>query len=347
MGKKRKKGKKGKKEKKMAFERPFMFIIGVLVLMAFPFVSRLIKDALVIDVPLGAPGGVPFKSPHSFSLLIKILRAVDLIGIVLLFIAAAGPLFISTKTVWLSRGADIIFVLDISPSMACLDMNNKSRFEASRELVREFAAHRPSDNIGLVVVGKDASLLMPPTVDREALYYRLDALRLGELGDGTALGLGLAIAGLHISGSNAPQKAVVLITDGENNAGAVHPVTAAGVFPDLGVRLWIIAVGSSGEVPIDYIDPFTKMRKTGLFESRFNPENIKQIADRGSGVYIGAPSADSFTEAFDLLDRSELSIQRAGTVTKSASVEMAFIIASVLALVVVRLIRRYIAGIFL
>jgi Ca-activated chloride channel family protein len=331
----------------MAFERPFFVIAGILTFIALPFLSRLTKDALVIDVPLGPPGGAPFKPPYSFSLLIKALRGAERIGILSLFIAATGPLFLSSQTVWLSRGADIIFVLDISPSMAGMDMNNKNRFDASKDLVRDFAERRPSDNIGLVAVGKDASLLVPPTVDREALFSRLDALRLGELGDGTALGLGLAIAGLHISGSNADQKAVALITDGENNAGSVNPATAAGIFPELGVNLWVIAVGSSGEIPIDYIDPFTKMRKTGFFESRFDPEKLKQIASRGNGTYIGAPSADTFTQALALFDQRELSVQRSGSVTKTRPVHSAFVIAAVFLIAAARLIRRYIAGIFL
>ncbi|MDR2447159.1 MAG: VWA domain-containing protein [Treponema sp.] len=331
----------------MAFEYPLFVAAGILVLIAAPFLSRLIKDALVIDVPLGPPGGTPFKPPYSFSLLMKALRAAERIGVLSLFIAAAGPLLLSSQTAWLSRGADIIFVFDISPSMACLDMNNRSRFDASRAMVRDFAERRPADNIGLVAVGKDASLLVPPTVDREALFSRLDALRLGELGDGTALGLGLAIASLHISGSTAVKKAVALITDGENNAGSIHPVTAAGIFPKLGVNFWVIAVGSSGEIPIDYIDPFTKMRRTGFFESRFDPEKLKQIASRGNGTYIGAPSADMFAEAFALFDQRELSVQRSGAITKTEPVHSAFVIAALFLIVAARFIRRYIAGIFL
>ncbi|MDR2792401.1 MAG: VWA domain-containing protein [Treponema sp.] len=331
----------------MAFEYLFLVIAGIAILIALPFISRMVKDALVIDVPLGSPGGTPFKPPYSFSLLMKILRAAERIGVLVLFIAAAGPLFLSSRTVWLSRGADIIFVLDISPSMACLDMNSKSRFEASRTMIREFVTRRPGDSIGLVAVGKDASILVPPTVDRDAFFSRLDALRLGELGDGTALGLGLAIAGLHISNSNAAPKAVVLITDGENNAGSINPATAAAVFPGLAVNLWVIAVGSSGEIPIDYIDPFTKVRRTGLFESRFNSENLKHIASRGNGIYIGAPSADMLIDAFAMLDRRELSIQRSGTVTQTKPMYPAFVIVGSVIIVAVRCIRRYIAGIFL
>lgn len=331
----------------MSFEYPILFIAGIIAVIAGIPLSRLMKDALTIDIPLGSPGGSRFKPPRGFSAFMKSLRFMGFSGMLLFFIAAAGPLLLSTQTVWLSRGADIIFVLDISPSMACLDMNNKSRFEESSRLIREFAEKRPSDAIGLVAVGKDASLIIPPTIDRDALFSRLGNLKLGELGDGTALGLGLAIAALHISNSTAPRKAVALITDGENNAGAVHPATAASVFSEIDSSLWIIAVGSSGQIPIDYVDPFTKIRKTGFFESHFDPETLKTIAKKGNGVYIGAPSADTFAAAFAHLDRGEISVQRSSFASKTQSLYRVFIAASVILLFTTRFIRKYLAGMLL
>ena len=104
----------------------------------------------------------------------------------MLFTAAAGPRFVFTELAWLNRGADIIFVLDISPSMAALDMDGASRFAAARGLLKNFAERRPTDGIGLVAVGSDAALLLPPTMDRKLLASRLEELRIGELGDGTA-----------------------------------------------------------------------------------------------------------------------------------------------------------------
>jgi Ca-activated chloride channel family protein len=331
----------------MTFENPLIIAAGLaLVIASFPL-ARLFKDALILEIPLGPFGGTPFKPPHSLAALMYILRIAERAAVLLLFIAAAGPFVRSPQKVYLSRGADIIFVLDISPSMACLDMNNKSRFDAARNLVRDFASRRPTDAIGLAGVGKDAALLVPPTLDRSALFSRLESLRLGELGDGTALGLGLALAALHISDSAAPRRAVVLITDGENNAGAVNPGTGAGVVPEVGASLWVIAVGSNGQIPIDYVDPFTKIRRTGLFESRFDPESLRTLAGKGNGTYIGAPSADTFTDAFARLDQAELTVQRTATITRTRPLHLFFIAAGLVLLFLVRFIRRSIAGTFL
>ncbi|MDR1466306.1 MAG: VWA domain-containing protein [Treponema sp.] len=331
----------------MTFNHPFLLMAGfIAIALSFPL-ARLFKDALTLETPLGPFGGLSFTAGFGFTALMKILRGVELVGFLMLFAASAEPLLLTSQKVLLSRGADIIFTLDISPSMACLDMNGKSRFDAARNLVKDFMEKRPSDAIGLVCLGKDAALFVPPTVDHSTLSARLDTLRLGELGDGTALGMGLAIAGLHLSTSTASRKAVVLITDGENNAGAVHPETAAGIIPSEGANLWVIAVGSSGQFPIDYTDPFTKVRLTGLFESRFNSEGIKAIADAGKGVYLSAPSADMLAEAFAEMDKGELTITRSGFVAKTKPLYVPFLLVGVFILLFVRFIRRCVMGTFL
>jgi Ca-activated chloride channel family protein len=268
----------------------------------------------------------------------------ELAGAFALFAAAAGPVFINTELVWLNRGADILFVVDISPSMAGLDMNGRSRFDAARDLVREFAETRPSDAIGLVAVGNDASLMVPPTVDRSALYSRLETLRIAELGDGTALGMGLAIAALHLRNSGAPRRAVVLVTDGENNAGAVHPETAAAALRSTGTSLYVIGVGSGGEVPIDYVDPVTRIRRTGTFDSRFNVNSLRSLARSGGGTYIAAPSAEAFSAAFARVDEGEMTVRRSGTITRTKAFHVSFIIAALILICAARSLRRYILG---
>jgi Ca-activated chloride channel family protein len=231
--------------------------------------------------------------------------------------------------------------------MAGLDMDGKSRFEAAKGLALEFARNRPSDAIGLAAVGTEAGLLLPPTVDRELLYERLDGLRIGEMGDGTALGLGLALAALHVRTSLAPRRAVVLITDGENNAGAVHPETAAEALREAGASLWVIGLGSSGEIPIDYVDPATGIRRRGIFESRFNPETLRAVARKGGGTYLSAPSAASFQAALARVDEAELTVRRSGTVNRERSLRFAFLLAALALICFARFLRRNYLGAFL
>jgi Ca-activated chloride channel family protein len=326
----------------LGFERPLLFAAALVVPALILGISRFVRDPFALKIPLGPPGGAAFTPPLGVELLIRILRVMELAGAFFLFTAAAGPYVMTTETVWLNRGADVLFVVDVSPSMAGIDMDGQSRFDTARNLVSQFARERPSDAVGLVAVGNDAALLVPPTVDRTAFISRLEGLRIGELGDGTALGLGLALAALHIQKSAAPRKAVVLITDGENNTGAVHPETAAAALG--GASFWVIGVGSRGDVPIDYVDPVTRLRRTGSFNSRFDSESLKVIAESGGGTYMAAHSARAFSTAFSRLSEEEMTIRRSGILGKTRGFHRPFIIAALALICAVRLLRRYFLG---
>jgi Ca-activated chloride channel family protein len=330
----------------LGFERPLLLAAGAAAVILLWVLSRFSRDILRLDIPLGPPGGIPFKPPFRIEFLMRLLFGMELAGTLLFFAAAAGPRLISTEMVWLNRGADILFVVDISPSMAGIDMDGRNRLDAARDLVRDFALNRPSDAIGLVAVGNEAGLLVPPTVDRDALFSRLEALRIGELGDGTALGLGLAVAALHIrpDPGGAPRRAVVLITDGENNAGAVHPETAAAVLRDQGVSLWVIGVGSSGEVPIDYVDPLSRVRRTGSFDSRFDPEKLRSVAQAGEGVFIAAPSGQAFAGAFSRVNQGEFTVRRSGSLSREQPFQVPVILLALVFICLPRFVRRSVLG---
>ncbi|MDR0302299.1 MAG: VWA domain-containing protein [Treponema sp.] len=323
----------------LGFDRPLAAAAAFIIIPLACYILSRLKNPFVVFVPLGAPGGVPFKSSQMGGL-VKLLKVLEVLGIFLLFLSAAGPVTKKTETVWLNRGADIIFVLDVSPSMAALDMDGKSRFTTAKALITEFADKRPSDNIGLAAVGTDAVLLLPPATDREALYLRLEQLRIGELGEDTALGMGLAVAAYHLDKSKAKRKTAVLITDGENNAGMVHPETAAAMLREIGASLWVIGVGTAGEVPIDYLDPFTKVRRTGLFDSRYDTESLRRLSLAGGGTFIFAPTANSFASAFSKLDEGEITVQISRLINKRHKVSVYFLIPAILLAAAVWISRR-------
>lgn len=329
---------------RLDFERPALIAAAFLALVLFLLYLRRGRKSFALELPLGAPGGVSFKPPFGAEALVRLLRGMEIAGAALLILAAAGPVVVSTETLWLDRGADVLFILDVSPSMAAQDMGGRNRLDAARDLVRGFVEARRTDAAGLVAVGADAALLVPPTVDRRVFLERLDALAIAELGDGTALGMGLATAAHHLKGSRAPRRAAILITDGENNAGAVHPATAAGALRTVGASLWVIGVGSTGEVPIEYIDPSTKMRRTGTFDSRFDPEALRSVARSGGGTYFAAPSAEAFAEAFSRVDAAEATVQRTRKTRRTTGVHGPFILAAAALLAAARFVRRSLLG---
>jgi Ca-activated chloride channel family protein len=344
----------------IGFEYPWCAAGALILVPLVLFIARRTRRVFVLFLPLGAPGGVPFKPSSKCGAIINVLFAMELFAAALLLLAAGAPERRVNRTVWLGRGADILFVLDISPSMAGLDMGagfagapdagrarhggRVSRFDAARNLVREFAARRPSDAIGLAVLGNDAALLIPPTVDRRALEERLERLQLGELGDGTALGLGLAVAARHLQNSSAPRRAAVLITDGENNAGPVNPETAAALLAETGISLWVIGVGGGGEIPIDYVDPVTRMRRTGTFDSRFDEAGLRALSGAGGGTYIPAPSADALAAAFSRISGEELTVNRSGIAVRRYPLHIPLIAGGLALAALAEFIRRFLLG---
>jgi Ca-activated chloride channel family protein len=328
----------------LGFEQPLFLAAALIILPLSALIARALRNPFALSLPLGPPGGVPFRPPVNIETLLRVLGLLEYGGLLFLFAGAAGPEIRITETRWLDRGADIVFALDTSPSMAGLDMEGQSRFAAARNLIREFAEGRPSDAIGLVALGNDAALLLPPTADREALYSRLESLAIGELGDGTALGMGLAVAAFHLERSTAPRRAVVLLTDGENNAGAIHPETAAAMFPGKDISLWIIGLGSTGEVPIDYVDPRSRMRRTGAFDSRFNPESLRALSRAGGGVYLSAPSAGALADAFARINGEEITVGRSVRFTRRQPCPVPVILAALGLLSAIRLVKRYALG---
>ena len=323
----------------LSFDNPFFIFAAFIIIPVLLVLFSRMKDPFVLAVPLGAPGGVFFK-PSQISGLVRLLKFLEVTAVFFIFFSAAGPSLKISETVWLNRGADIIFILDVSPSMAALDMSGRNRYDTGRILLEDFADRRPSDSIGLVAFGEDAVLLLPPSTDREALHNRLDQLQIGELGDGTAIGMGIAVAAFHLDTSNAKRKVAVLITDGENNAGAIHPETAAGLLNELGVSFWVIAIGSPGEVPIDYLDPYTKIRRTGIFDSRYDVDSIRRISAAGNGTFVYASSAESFASAFSQLDSSEITVQRSRVINRRISIFFYFFIPAVFIIITVKFIRR-------
>ena len=328
----------------IGFERPLFVLAAIIAIPGIFFIARYFRPLFSLYLALGPPGGISFKSPVNLKFLTRFLNALELTGVFFLFIAAAGPHFVYTEMIWLNRGADILFVMDVSPSMSGMDMDGRNRFDTAQALLRDFADKRPQDAIGLIAFGEDAAIMTPLTTDRASLLGRMDTLAIGEMGDGTAIGTGLALAGLHINNSRAPRRAVVLITDGENNAGSIHPETAAAMLGHMGVSLWVIGIGSSGMIPFSYVDPATNMLRTGTFESHYDPENLRRIADSAHGFWIHAPTAESFAAAFSRLDQGEMIIRRSGSVRREEPFHVFFIITALAAFWGARFVKRRVLG---
>jgi Ca-activated chloride channel family protein len=183
--------------------------------------------------------------------------------------------------------------------MAALDMGGKSRLDAAREAAARLVREHGGAAYGLVALGSEAALVTPPTGDHGLFRAALEGLVIGGLGEGSALGTGLAVALYHGLSSSAPKRTIVLLTDGENNAGVIHPNKAAQMCFDEGIPVYVLGIGTRGTVPLRYQNPVTGEHYSGYLDSRFDEAVLASIAASGGGAYYPALSAAGLEAALE------------------------------------------------
>ena len=141
--------------------------------------------------------------------------------------------------------ADIILALDVSKSMLIEDIK-PTRLGALKNVVSEFIAGRTNDRIGIVLYAGESLYWCPITKDYPFLLKRLNQADENEFLDGTAIGVGLASAVSALQESKSKNKIIILLTDGENNAGYVDPLTAAVIAKNFNIRVYTIGIGKNG-----------------------------------------------------------------------------------------------------
>lgn len=227
------------------------------------------------------------------------------IGSVILILALAGPKKNRREEIHLSRGIDIMFVLDQSFSMGALDFTPNNRFDAARNMIRDFLDKRSGDYIGLVTFGSQALLRCPLTSDYTWLQARLDEIELRDLGDDTAIGMGLAMATLHLSDSSAAEKVILLLTDGDDNTGEIRPEMAATLAGRHGIRIYAIGMLAKERAPIEIDDPDTSTVLRGHIVTDFNEAQLRAISEESGGRYWRAGSPETLGLVFRQVDTLE------------------------------------------
>jgi Ca-activated chloride channel family protein len=228
-------------------------------------------------------------------------------------IALARPQRIDAAAAREAEGIDIVLALDASSSMEAPDFF-PTRYEAARDVASVFIAERPDDRIGLVVFAGEAYTAAPLTLDHEYLQRVLSPPRTDVtrgMADGTAIGTALATAMARLRPPDPVRdrpaeghderrgRVVVLLTDGENNAGAVDPSTAADAAAALGVRVYAVGVGAAAS-------PFGPARAGGVDEAA-----LQSITERTGGRFFRATDTGGLRRVYEEISQLERTTVRA------------------------------------
>ncbi|MGZ3653753.1 MAG: VWA domain-containing protein [Bdellovibrionota bacterium] len=223
--------------------------------------------------------------------------------------ALARPQSSTSQTIRSAEGIDIMIAFDVSESMMIEDMGGKSRIDFAKETMHKFIDGRKDDRIGFSIFSGEAISLCPPTLDYEFLHNAVNMADVNILRDGTAIGDGLAIAVNRLKDSTAKSRIVILATDGDNNMGAIAPLTAGDIAAGYGIKVYTIAMGSEGVVNVPgYVNtPFGKRKVMTQMVSTINPTLLMKIADVTNGKFYRAADGESLRRIFADIDKLERS----------------------------------------
>lgn len=231
-----------------------------------------------------------------------------LLAVALLIIALARPQLGRTTTEIEASGIDIMLGVDVSGSMKAMDFtrDNKAvnRLEAVKSVVSRFVEKRPNDRIGLLAFAAGPYLISPLTLDHDWLLRRLEAVEIGMIEDGTAIGSAIGTGVSRLKNEESKSRLLILLTDGMNTAGKIPPLLAAEAARALGVKIYTIGAGSRGVAPMPVTDPFGRqiMRRVRV---DIDEATLKQIAEDTGGRYFRATDTASLQEIYEEIDGME------------------------------------------
>ena len=279
---------------------------------------------------LGAEAAVRFSSTE---LLRKIssqrgsrpgawLLGIRLAILTCLIIALARPQLGKTNDASEVEGIDIVLTLDVSLSMRALDLSTEenivTRLDAAKKVVRDFINRRPYDRIALVVFAADAYVVSPLTLNHDWLKKNLERLELGEIdGAGTAIGTALGASVNRLRGHESRSRIIVLLTDGENNAGKISPIGAAEAATTYGVRVYAVATGQKGRVPIAETDRSGRIirdeNNKPLYRGRRDISNydeveLREITKVTGGRFYSAKRGGDLEKIYEEIDELEKTV---------------------------------------
>jgi Ca-activated chloride channel family protein len=234
--------------------------------------------------------------------LVRLIPEILLMLVLALLLAAlARPQKTNEKVEQYTEGIDIMLAMDISQSMQIEDFQ-PNRLEAAKKVGLDFIAGRLQDRIGLVVFSGDAFSLAPLTTDYELLRTYVREINFEMIENrGTAIGSALAVVTNRMRESEAKSKVCILLSDGDNTAGNIDPITAAKLAASYRIKIYTIVVGREGLVP--YGKDF--FGRPNMIENTVDESTMRTIAEIGGGEFFRATDNEALMSVFNRIDQLE------------------------------------------
>lgn len=207
-----------------------------------------------------------------------------------LLTAAARPQWIGDAIELPVSGRDLMLAIDLSGSMGQSFSNNfrsVSKLDATKAVAGDFIDQRVGDRIGLILFGDQAYLQAPLTFDRTTVKTLLAESFVNLAGKATAIGDAIALAVIRFSEHEEnDDRVLILLTDGNSNAGEIGPEKAADLAAKKGLKIYTIGVGNQ-------------------YTRDLNETALRTVADSTGGRYFRAHNIEQLQQIYQLLDQLE------------------------------------------
>lgn len=221
-----------------------------------------------------------------------------------LVLALARPQWIGAPIAMPESGRDLMLAVDLSGSMQTKDFKingqTTDRLSALKVIVGDFIERRRGDRIGLILFGSQAYLQAPLTFDASTVKQLLMETAIGLAGQDTAMGDAIGLAVKQLKESLEDSRTLILVTDGNSNAGELSPLKGAEIAKHAGLKIYTIAIGSNTPQYQTFFG-----QKIPLPNVEIDEQTLKAIADNTGGHYFRAFNSDELAKIYHHIDKLE------------------------------------------
>ncbi len=232
----------------------------------------------------------------------KLLQGLTILAWLSVVLAASRPVWYGEPIEFQPEHRDMMLVVDLSGSMAQQDMQSDSgmvdRLTAVKQVLNHFIEQRKGDRLGLVLFADHAYLQTPLTLDRQTVQQQLNRTVLEMIGTQTAIGEGIGIATKTFIHSQAPQRVIILLSDGGNTSGVIDPLDAAQIAKDNDVTIYTVGIGAG----VMQVDSFFGSRSVNTARD-LDEKTLTTIATMTGGQYFRARNQQQLDSIYQTINQ--------------------------------------------
>jgi Ca-activated chloride channel family protein len=316
----------------MEFQNPYLALLGILTIIFWSIDYWKLQGSKQLVLPY-------INISKKISMTRFVLFLLGLTAWSLLTFSLVGPRKALKQIPDTIEVNDIFVVFDVSRSMLADDIP-PNRLEVAKSKLREFAAMRPKDRIGVIMFSEKVFTLLPLTTDPELVDKMIGEISIGFLGSGTNIGDALGLAVARAEASEAKNKVILLLTDGVSNVESITPMQAAQMAKERGIKIYSVGIGTDGDARIPLGNGIFGKQYQTIPGGSIDMKNLQEISELTGGKSYHASDEGSLEEILSEVNELERTEIKGQNKVIYDELYYKYLLWGILALLMYELIRR-------